>query len=319
MNTNNASEKIRTIGRRVHIQEPNPLYDSEKYYKQRERFEKTLLSKLSISKRRKLYPILRTIIKVRNKLNGYKIKCIGNKSTPTDKPKIFSITHIGKLDIETVITYIEEHFILLTGDFENLYGTVDGTFLMLNGCVFVRKDDAADRRLSKEKMIGVLKSDGNLMWFPEGVWNLSPNLPVLQMPYGIIDVAQQADAVIIPIGIEEYGKDFIVNIGENFYVSKNKDDLISEIHRLRDCMATLKYEIWESVPSVWCSQLPKFSEMEESFLLKRLSQWALPKERISSWVFRPKDIITADEAYTHLGLIKPNLSNAFLFNKRYIN
>ena len=316
MNTNNASKKTKTIGRRIHMQESNPLYDSEKYYKQRERFEKTLLSKLSLSKRQKIYPILRTIIKVRNKLNGYKIKCIGAKRTQTDKPKIFSITHIGKLAIETVITYIKDHFVLLTGDFENLYGTVDGTFLMLNGCVFVRKDDAVDRHLSKEKMISVLKSGGNLMWFPEGVWNLSPNLPVLQMPYGIIDVAQQADAVIIPIGIEEYGKDFIVNIGENFYVSKNKDDLISEIHRLRDCMATLKYEIWESVPPVLRSQLPKFSVMEESFLTKQFSQWTLSKERIFSWIFKPKDIITFDEVYNHLGLIKPNLSNAFLFNKR---
>lgn len=74
------------------MQESNPLYDSEKYYKQRERFEKTLLSKLSLSKRQKIYPILRTIIKVRNKLNGYKIKCIGDKRTQTDKPKIFGST-----------------------------------------------------------------------------------------------------------------------------------------------------------------------------------------------------------------------------------
>lgn len=297
----------------------NQLYDLKKYYEQREKLEKTLLSKLSLSKRRKLYPILRTIIEVRNKLNGYKIKCIGNKSTLTDKPKIFSITHIGKLDIETVITYIKEHFILLTGDFEDLYGTVDGTFLFLNGCVFVRKDDAADRHLSKEKMIQVLKSGSNVMWFPEGAWNLSPNLPMLQMPYGIIDAAQQTDAVIIPIGIEEYGKNFIVNIGENFYVNKNKDNLIPEIQRLRDCMATLKYEIWESVSLVSRSQIPAFSEIKEDFLNERFSQWTLERERVFGWVFKPKDIVTADEAYEHLDLIIPNLSNAFLFNKHYIN
>ena len=262
------------------MKKPNPLYDPQKYYAQREKFEKTLLSKLSLSKRRKLYPILRTIIKVRNKINGFKIKCIGDKRTPTDKPKIFSITHIGKLDIETVITYIKDHFILLTGDFEDLYGTVDGTFLFLNGCVFVRKDDAADRHLSKEKLVQVLKSGGNVMWFPEGAWNLSPNLPMLQMPYGIIDAAQQTDAVIIPIGIEEYGKDFIVNIGENFYVNKNKDNLIPEIQRLRDCMATLKYEIWESVPSVSRLKIPEFSELRESFLNERFGQWTLERERV---------------------------------------
>lgn len=299
-------------------QKDNPLYDQRNYYEQRDKFEKTWLSKLSLKNRQRIYPILRTIIKVRNKINGYKIKCIGDKRTPTDKPKIFSITHIGKLDIETVITYIKDHFILLTGDFENLYGTVDGTFLFLNGCVFVRKYDAYDRHLSKDKMIKVLKSGGNLMWFPEGVWNLSPNLPVLQMPYGIIDVAQQTDAIIIPIAIEEYGKSFIVNIGENFHASKNKNDLIPEIKRLRDCMAALKYQIWESLPPMLRSQLPEFSEMEKSFLNERFSQWLLPRERVFSWIFKPKSIVNSDEVYGHLNFIEPSLSNAFLFNKRFL-
>lgn len=155
-----------------------------------------------------------------------------------------------------------------------------------------------------------------VMWFPEGVWNLSSNLPVLQMPYGIIDVAQQADAVIIPIAIEEYEKKFIINIGENFYVCNKKNELILEIQRLRDHMASLKYEIWESEPSALRSQLPQFSEMKESFLTKRFSQWTLPKERIFSWVFKPKNIITSKEAFAHLTVLCPNRSNAFLFNKR---
>ena len=139
---------------------------------------------------------------------------------------------------------------------------------------------------------------------------------MLQMPYGIIDAAQQTDAVIIPIGIEEYGKDFIVNIGENFYVNKNKDNLIPEIQRLRDCMATLKYEIWESVPSVSRLKIPAFSELRESFLNERFGQWTLERERVFGWVFKPKNILSADEAFAHLSDLCPNRSNAFLFNKR---
>ena len=54
------------------------------------------------------------------------------------------------------------------------------------------------------------------MWFPEGVWNLSPNQPVLHLPFGIIEVAQKANAAIIPVAIEQYGKEFFVNIGEVF-------------------------------------------------------------------------------------------------------
>lgn len=84
-------------------------------------------------------------------------------------------------------------------------------------------------------------------------------------------------------------------------------------------MATLKYEIWESVSLVSRSQIPAFSEIKEDFLNERFSQWTLERERVFGWVFKPKDIVTADEAYEHLDLIIPNLSNAFLFNKHYIN
>lgn len=293
----------------------NPLYDSKTYYETRCKFEKSRLGMLSLKSRKRLFPVLRTIIKIRNKFNGYKVRCIGNRSTPSDSPKIYAITHIGKLDIETVVTYINEHFILLTGDFENLYGTIDGTFLMLNGCVFVRKDDAEDRHLSKEKIIGTLKSGGNIMWFPEGVWNLSPNLPVLPIPYGIIDAAVKANAVIIPIAIEQYEKEFIVNIGTNFYAD-NKSKLIDEIARFRDVMATLKYEIWESVPQMHISELPSYSEMEKDFLDKRFAQWTLPREKVFGWVFKSKTIVTYTEAFSHLSDIQPSCNNAFLFSKR---
>lgn len=297
------------------MKKQNPLYDSKIYYEQREKFEKSFLGKLSLKSRKKLYPILRTVIKIQNKLNGYKIKCIGNRSTPSDLPKIYAITHIGKLDIETVATYINEHFILLSGDFENLYGTVAGTFLMLNGCIFLRKDDPNDRHLSKEKIVQTLREGGNIMWFPEGAWNLSANLPVLRMPYGIVDAAQQANAVIIPIAIEQYEKNFIVNIGENYYVGKD-NNLIDEISRLRDVMATLKYEIWQSVPQMLSSEVPSYTEMEAAFLDKRFSEWTLPRETVFSWIFKPKNIITSDEAFAHLSDLQINRSNAFLLNKR---
>lgn len=297
------------------MKKPNPLYDSQIYYECREKFEKSFLGNLSLKRRKKFYPMLKTVIKIRNKLIGYKIKCIENRSTPSDLPKIYAITHIGKRDIETVITYINEHFFLLSGDFENLYGTIDGTFLMLIGCIFLRKDDPNDRHLSKEKIVQTLNAGGNIMWFPEGAWNLSANLPVLRMHYGIVDAAQQANAVIIPMAIEQYENNFIVNIGENYYVDKD-NNLIDEISNLRDVMATLKYEIWQSVPKMLSSEISSYTEMETALLDKRFSEWRLPRETVFSWVFKPKNIITSDEAFAHLSYLHPNIVNAFLFNKR---
>lgn len=296
------------------MDEQNPLFNSKEYYEARNKYDRSHLGKMSLKSRKRLFPILKAIIITRNKFNGYKIKCIGNKSISCKAPKIYATTHIGKLDIETVVTYIKEHFVLLSGDFEDIYRSAEGTFLLINGCIFVRKDDAEDRHLSKEKIIGTLKSGGNIMWFPEGVWNLSPNLPVLPMPYGIIDAAVKANAVIIPIAIEQYEKEFIVNIGENFYADNNSK-LIDEIARFRDVMATLKYEIWESVPQMHLSELPSYSEMEKDFLDKRFAQWTLPREKVFGWVFKSKTIVTYSEAFSHLSDIQPSRNNAFLFSK----
>lgn len=86
------------------------------------------------------------------------------------------------------------------------------------------------------------------MYFPEGVWNLSPNFPVLPCYWGIIEVAQKGDAVIVPVVAEQYGKHFIINIGSNLEMEKYGSDKATAISTLRDMLATLKWEIWESRP-----------------------------------------------------------------------
>lgn len=52
------------------------------------------------------------------------------------------------------------------------------------------------------------------MIFPEGTWNLSENEIVRDIAYGVADAAISADAVIVPIAIEQYGKHFVICQGE---------------------------------------------------------------------------------------------------------
>lgn len=95
------------------------------------------------------------------------------------------------------------------------------------------------------------------MYFPEGTWNLSPNLPVLPFYRGIIDVALEANAIIIPIAIEQYGKQFVTKIGSNFdpqvYGKQRKAEALAA---LRNQMAELKWEIWQSVSIVVRKSIP---------------------------------------------------------------
>lgn len=295
------------------------LTDLETYYFYRNKFEKSLVGRMPHKWRLCLHPILFKIISSRNKSAGFTSHVLYDKRKKTTEPIIFAITHIGKFDIEVSTETVKEHYYLLSGDYENMKGTVEEIFLGLNGVVYIREDDKEDRALSKEKMINVLRQGGNMMYFPEGNWNLTPNLPVLPLPFGVIDVAMRANATIIPIGIEQYGKDFYIAVGENFDVDKyDKDNVegkITAINDLRDHLATLKWDIWSSNPEEISKTIN--SESFSAHIIERLQEWpGMTLEQFFDSAYKPKTITTYKDAFDHLSTIHPTTRNAFLFNKR---
>jgi 1-acyl-sn-glycerol-3-phosphate acyltransferase len=155
------------------------------YYKLRDKEDRCLYNRLSVRQRQILHPLLLEIYRIKNRLGGFSYEIIGDKRSKTDKPVIFAVTHVGKFDIEVVSEAIKTHYYLLSGDFEHLQGTVDAPFLALNGVIYFNERVAKDRQSAKERMIRLLQEGGNLMYFPEGTWNLSPNLPVLPCYWGI--------------------------------------------------------------------------------------------------------------------------------------
>lgn len=68
-----------------------------------------------------------------------------------DRPIIFAPNHVRKKDIETLLEVFKKHVILLSGDFENLHGTLSGSLLEKNGIIYFDMDDPYNN--------GELKSD----------------------------------------------------------------------------------------------------------------------------------------------------------------
>lgn len=59
-------------------------------------------------------------------------------------------------------------------------------------------------------------------------------------------MASETKSDIIPVAIEQYDKDFVVNIGENIrYNPFVSDDTKEMKYILKTALATLKWEIWE--------------------------------------------------------------------------
>lgn len=295
------------------------LTDLETYYFYRNKFEKSLFGRMPHKWRLFLHPILFRIISSRNKSAGFTSHILYDKRKTTARPIIFAITHIGKFDIEVATETVKDHYYLLSGDYENMKGTVEEIFLGLNGVVYIREDDKADRALSKEKMINVLRQGGNMMYFPEGTWNLTEHLPVLPLPFGVVDVAARAGATIIPIGIQQYGNQFYLAVGENFDVDNYETDTtegkIAAINDLRDRLATLKWDIWASIPAEIAN--PINAESFSKHINERLQEWpGMTLEQFFDSAYKPKHITSPKDAFAHLDKIIPTMQNAFLFNKR---
>ena len=258
------------------------------------------------------------IYKLKNRLGGFSYTLINDKRTETNKPIIFAITHVGKYDIEVVSEAIRTHYYLLSGDYEHIQGIIDAPFLGLNGVFYFNEKDKADRKRVSLDMINHLQNDGNLMYFIEGTWNMSPNLPMLPCYWGIVDIAIKGNATIVPVAAEQYDKHFVINIGENFDMSKYDCTTIGKsngIDSLRDTLATLKWEIWEYMPMAKRSEL--VGDEWDKYKEERYKEWPyFNDEYIDGLVFKPKNVITNKETFAHVKKLTPNRNNAFLFDKR---
>ena len=288
------------------------------YYKLRKKDENKWWNQLTLEQRKYIHWLILKIYEFKNYLGGFNYKILNNKRSQTDRPIIFAVTHVGKYDIEVISEAIKDHYYLLSGDFEHIQGIIDSPFLGLNGVFYFNEKDKDDRKLVSKKMINHLNNNGNLMYFIEGTWNLSPNLPMLPCYWGIVDVAKKGNAIIVPVAAEQYGKKFIINIGENFDMNIFGDTLNDKslaINSLRDILATLKWEIWESVPKL--SRKEIIGNEWEIYMNERFKEWPyFNEEYIDDLIYKPKDVVTHEEVYTLVKKMEPKRENAFLFDKR---
>ena len=287
------------------------------YYELREADENGFLGSLSLETRKKLHGFVLSVYKIKNKLGGFSYKIIDDKHSKTTRPIIYAVTHVGKFDIEVTSEAIKDHYYLLSGDYEHIQGIVDAKFLALNGVFYFNEKVKEDRKAVTDKMINHLKENGNLMYFIEGTWNLSPNLPMLPCYWGIVDIAKKGNAIIVPVAAEQYGKEFKINIGENFDMNKygegtsNKSKAIND---LRDTLATLKWEIWETE---FVSRSAIVGDEWDKYIKERFKEWPYFNEKyINGLIYKPKDITYHDDVYEPIKKLVPNHKNAFLYNKR---
>lgn len=219
--------------------------------------------------RRNIRGFLRLILAIKSKLYGLTYEFVGMATLPQNEATIYAVTHIGKFDYEMLIEAYKVFAYAFAGDWELDFCTIDDYFLRLSGVLYVDTYDKSDRRNSMEAMKRALKQNIPVIIYPESMWNLTENLPVMKLYSGAVLAAKECNVPIVPIGMEQRGKHFYINVGEKLEITDMSEQ--EALMQLRDMLATLRWEIWERFSVEKRQDIP--ANYYENFVKKRVKEW----------------------------------------------
>lgn len=200
-------------------------------------------------------------------------------------PVIYAVNHSAFPDTPMALTAVGHRCRVLAG--KQRLTIPDDLFFHLLGAIWVDREDREDMAASKAALQEALSRGQDVLWFPEGTWNLTDNLLVLPLRWGIIDVARQAKARIVPVALD-YDREKLVcraKFGEPIG-GEQLEDKATGIRTLRDAMASLRWELMADQPllhrgGVTVAELRR--EMERPLSEYPMLDW----EREQKAIYRP--------------------------------
>ncbi len=140
------------------------------------------------------------------------------------------------------------------------------------------------------------------MIFPEGAYNITKELLLNHLYAGAVELAIKCHAEIVPVAVVRNQNTYYISIGENInYSSYTMEDSHALTDQLRDCIATMEWEILESLPVIKRDEIADdYYEklVEESFELG--DSYTYTVQDIEETVFKPKNQTSPRDAFAYL-------------------
>ncbi len=252
----------------------------------------------------------RLLIRLAKTKNAFSIVVDNDYQPFKDVPIIFAVNHTNCYDFPITATAVRQHVYVLVG--KQRLGILDRFFFSLNGTIYTDRLDKKDTISAKDAIVRFLNKGHSICWYPEGTWNLTDNLLMLPMKWGIIDVARQANAQIIPVALVYDRKSMVCTIrfgrpiaGEELV---DKDEAIDN---LRDTMATLRWDLISKSPTL------DTSTIDRKQLKKNIWQ-AVDEYPPIDWEYEQQCVYQPYEKVETLpSTLQPRFENAFLFSKSW--
>lgn len=218
---------------------------------------KKLLSNLNISLRKKIHPVLmlfaplfmeyKQVFESKNSLLG-----IDAPDKPLSLPKesvIWCVNHGFKDDIAASL-HATRHSYMFFGSLPHFFNTFDGVALFLNGVILCNRKNRDMKKAASALAMESLKKGNDLTILPEGVWNKTPEKPVLDLWPGIYRMAKETGSQVVPVihYLADPHKKYEGNVIHTVIadpISMEGLDEQNGLALLRDTMATWYYYLME--------------------------------------------------------------------------
>ncbi len=153
-----------------------------------------MISKTSIRIRKILHPILLRLLPAFMK---YK-QVIERKTEIPQEPVIWCPTHCFEDDIAASIG-AARHAYILFGSIPAFLNSFDGIGAYVNGVVICNRKVKSSKRAATEASMRLLDMGMDLILFPEGVWNKTPDKLLLDFWPGAYRLAKETGCKIVPV------------------------------------------------------------------------------------------------------------------------
>lgn len=279
-----------------------------------------MLSKRSMSVRRLIHPIImlllpafmeyKQIFESKNSLLG--IDAPDTFAELPKEPVIWVANHGFKDDVAATL-HVARHAYILFGSLPAFFNTLDGFSAYLNGVVMCNRKVKASKKASLKGAIKVLEMGTDMLIFPEGVWNKSPDKLILNLWPGIYHIAKETGCKIIPVihYLANPHKKYKENVIHTLVGNPISMDALSEkegLELIRNTMATWYYLMMERYGHTTREKLIEgFDSADEAWN----SYIAMHTESIKYYDleielkadYRPNDIVRPENVYKSISEI----------------
>lgn len=174
-------------------------------------------------------------------------------------PVIWCANHSFKDDVAATVS-ATRHAYILFGSLPIFFNTFDGFGVWLNGCVLCNRKLRDSRHHAYLGASHVLDKGTDLIIFPEGVWNNTPEKIILPLWPGAVRLAQEKRVKIIPVVhyLCDPHRKYRGNVIHTSYGDPLNVTNMTEkqgITLLRDTMASIYYELMDKYGHITRAEL----------------------------------------------------------------